>query len=45
MILATLFMFKGLINLIKVTHITTQEAVLLFQKKLCEAQVVNMQII
>ena len=44
MILVTLFMFiKG--NLIKVTHITPQEAVILLEKNLYVVKVVNMQTI
>ena len=43
MILVTLFMFKG--NLIKVTHITPQEGVILLQKNLYVVKVVNMQTI
>ena len=43
MILVTSFMLKG--TLIKVTYITPQEAVILLQKNLYVAKVVNMQTI
>ena len=43
MILVTIFCLKG--DLYKVTHITPQEAVILLQKKLYVAKVVNLQTI
>ena len=43
MILVTVLCLKG--NLIKVTHITPHEAVILLEKNLYVAKVVNMQTI